>query len=336
MSSLPVEAAVPPSAAPLGEAGSLPAPLGEQGSTPLPLGGRDVAGRRRGGPATFSAAAAGWASVAKPATGPEAVAAGGCCAWPLPLEATCADETGEVFRQAVAPLGVTGDLVTDGVATASELAAKTLHAHQNADFDGEGASPLAGAPELWIYLRRAGSEWELVCKVFDSLCRGPDGGPPAAGGGAANGHGLAVVAGLSSGRWGSHLTRSRLGGWKVPGKAVWFAQPVPGTVIPGPLRHTRLAPARAARALGAMLADRGLGANLLCTDGPGAAMSVLSVRHGLTVWCREDVIWWRAADGRYQRRVPTDLVDITEQLVWFCAELENGASSRHAILGQPR
>ena len=38
--------------------------------------------------------------------------------------------------------------------------------------------------------------------------------------------------GLSQGHWGHHLTRARLGGWKVPGKAVWFAQPVPpGTAL---------------------------------------------------------------------------------------------------------
>jgi hypothetical protein len=55
-------------------------------------------------------------------------------------------------------------------------------------------------------------------------------------------------------------------------------------------------------------------------------MSVLSVGCGLTVWCREDVIWWRAQDGRYQRRVPADLVDICEQVVTFCMQRDGAAA----------
>jgi hypothetical protein len=57
-------------------------------------------------------------------------------------------------------------------------------------------------------------------------------------------------------------------------------------------------------------------------------MALLSVRRGLTVWCRSSVIWWWAPDGRREQRVPTDLVDIAEQVVSICADMDRGAGSR--------
>jgi len=284
----------------------------------------DGAGRWRGGPAADGSTAGGPGG---PAAGAAALAAGGCCAWPLPADATCAAVARRVFKEAAAALGLAGEPVSDGVLMTSELAANTLHAHANIEFDGAGAWPIAGAPELWIYLRRAAGRWELAVKVFDSLSGWRDGGEPApgsAGAEAVGGRGLQVVAALSAGRWGQHLTRSRFGGWKVPGKAVWFAQPVPASVVPAPLRRARLAPDRAARALEEMLAGRGLGGGLLRAQEPSAGMSVLSVRCGLTVWCRADVIWWRSPDGRTARQVPTDLVETAEQIVCACAGMDRG------------
>jgi len=255
------------------------------------------------------------------------LAGGGCCAWPLPADATCAAVARGVFREVAATLSLPGELASDGLLMTSELAANTLHAHGNIEFDGAGTWPIAGAPELWIYLRRAAEQWELAVKVFDSLSGWKDDLAPvpgAAGADAVSGRGLQVVAGLSAGRWGHHLTRSRFGGWKVPGKAVWFAQPVPGGVVPEPLRRTRLAPGRAARALEEMLAERGLGGGLLRAQEPSDGMSVLSVRCGLTVWCRDNVIWWRSPDGRQFEQVPTDLVETAEQIVCACAEMDRG------------
>ena len=230
-----------------------------------------------------------------PVTGLMALAHGDCCAWPLPADATCAAVARGVFSEAAGLLGLPGELKLDGVAMASELAANTLHAHGNVEFDGVGGRPVAGAPELWIYLRRAASGWELVCKVFDSLSGWKDDLVPAAGDAepdAVSGRGLSVVAGLSAGRWGHHLTRSRLGSWKVPGKAVWFAQEVPGACVPSPLHHNQLPPGQAARALEEMLTDRGLGGSLLRVQEPSAEMALLSVRCGLTVWCRGAVMRW--------------------------------------------
>jgi hypothetical protein len=238
----------------------------------------------------------------------------------------------DAFRTAVGLLSLPDELRFDGITMASELAANTMHARRNVEFDGAGSWPLAGAPELWIYLRRAAGRWELVCKVFDSLSGWNNDLTPVPGGAGADsvsGRGLQVVAGLSAGRWGHHLTRSRFGGWKVPGKAVWFGQPVPARCVPGPQRRGRLTPARAARALEGMLVERGLGGGLLRAQAPSAEVSVLSVRCGLTVWCRETMIWWRSPDGRYEERLPTDLVDTAEHLVCSYEEMERGVDTRH-------
>jgi hypothetical protein len=268
-----------------------------------------------------------------------ALAHGDCCAWPLPADATCAAVARRVFSEAAGLLGLPVELKLDGEAMASELAANTLHARGNVEFDGAAGRPVAGAPELWIYLRRAGGHWELVCKVFDSLSgweKGQVPVPGSAGPDAEVGRGLGVVAALSAGRWGHHLTWSRFGSWHVPGKAVWFGQAVPATVVPSALRGGQLPPGQAARALERMLTERGLGGGLLRVQEPSAQMALLSVRRGLTVWCRGSVIWWWAPDGRREQRVPTDLVDIAEQVVGICAEMDRGADSAYRGLDRVR
>jgi hypothetical protein len=189
--------------------------------------------------------------------------AGSCHAWPLPADATCATVARQVFRDAVAEVGLEPDLLDDCVLMASELAANTLHARAVArtggggdrlvsvapDMGGEPISsaglvpyiPYAprsvpGCPELWLYLRGIGIRRELVCKVFDCY-RGWRHGPlppvPLASVQAVTGRGLQIVHELSRGRWGHHPTRARLGGWGLRGKAVWFA-------VPAPLAHARL------------------------------------------------------------------------------------------------
>jgi hypothetical protein len=293
-----------------------------------------AAGLWRGGPAATGTVPG---SASRPVLGAAALAGGGCCCWPLPADATCAAVARGVFREVASVLALPDELKSDGLLMTSELAANTLHAHANIEFDGAGGWPIAGAPELWIYLRRAVGRWELAVKVFDSLSGWKDDlapEPGAAGADAVSGRGLGVVAGLSAGRWGQHLTRSRFGGWKVPGKAVWFARPVPAGIVPEPLRRTRLAPGRAARALEEMLAERGLGGGLLRAQEPSAGMSVLSVRYGLTVWCRDSAIWWRSPDGRQAEQVPTDLVEVAEQIVCACAEMDAGIEPWHRGQGR--
>jgi hypothetical protein len=111
--------------------------------------------------------------------------------------------------------------------------------HRGADASGaawqagdaaETSSP--GNSELWLYLRGSGEQCELVCKVFDTYPGWAHGDAPGHGGrqaaaDAMSGRGLEVVHELSHGHWGYHLTRSRLGGWNVRGKAVWFTTPAP-------------------------------------------------------------------------------------------------------------
>jgi len=248
------------------------------------------------------------------------VRGGGCFVRPLPLDNTCASAARRFFREALAGSDLPGDLIHDGVTMASELAANTMNAHGNIEFGGQGR-PVSGMPEIWVYIRAFGAGRELVCKIFDSE-PGWDAGEPLpvgasvpAGPDSIRGRGLQMVAGLSAGRWGHHLSRGRLGAWKVQGKAVWFALRIP----PGSELATsqRLAPrgSRAIAQLAAALADRGLGAGLVPVTEAGGDLAVLSVSRRLTVWCRGEIVWWQEPEGGYDRLPVTDLVEAAERIV---------------------
>jgi hypothetical protein len=290
--------------------------------------------------------------------------AGSCHAWPLPADATCAGVARQVFRDAVAEVGLEPGLLDDCVLMASELAANTLHARAVAGAGGGGdqlvsigpdvgdelitsASPPsrpAATPELWLYLRGLGVRRELVCKVFDSsrswrhgsapsVCRVPSQ--------AVAGRGLQIVHELSRGRWGHHPTRARLGGCGLGGKAVWFA-------VPAPLAHARLVDVtglraythsadvtaarakgrlsvrQAARELEKMLNERGFAVRLVRAEPPAPGVPVLSACRGLTVWCRSGVVSMTASEPD-QWWHSADLVEAAEQLVRRYEELDLGA-----------
>jgi hypothetical protein len=267
------------------------------------------------------------ASAADPLLADASLRAGGCFVRQLPLDNTCASAARRFFREAVAGAGLPGDLIHDAVTMASELAANTMNAHGNVEFGGRGRRPVSGMPEIWLYLRTSGPGRELVCKIFDSE-PGWDAGEPQpvgaavpAGPDSVRGRGLQLVAGLSAGRWGHHLSRGRLGAWKVAGKAVWFALRVPP--VSDLATSERLAPrgSHAIAELVAALADRGLGAGLVPVTEPGGDMAVLSVSHELTVWCRGEIAWWREPAGSYDRIAVTDLVEATERIVAAHEEL---------------
>jgi hypothetical protein len=254
------------------------------------------------------------------------VGAGGCFVRPLPLDNTCAGAARRFFREALAGSDLPSDLIHDGLTMASELAANTMNAHGNIEFGTQGR-PVSGMPEIWLYLRHFGSGRELVCKIFDSE-PGWDAGEPLpvgasvpAGPDSVRGRGLQMVAGLSAGRWGHHLSRGRLGGWKVQGKAVWFALRIP----PGSDLATsaRVAPrgSRAIAELAAALADRGLGAGLVPVTESTGDLAVLSVSTELTVWCRGEVVWWQEPQGGYDRLLVSDLVEAAERIVCVHEEL---------------
>jgi anti-sigma regulatory factor (Ser/Thr protein kinase) len=231
-----------------------------------------------------------------------------CGAWLLPGDPTCAGIARRLFRRVAGELALDGDTVDDGVTMVSELAANTLHA------SARGANP-----ELWLYLRGTGMRVELVCKVFDTLPGWAHGNVPArtvcrAPADAMSGRGLEVVHELSGGRWGHHLTRSRLSGSGVRGKAVWFALPAP-LAGGGPGRMRPVTAGDAMTKLEHDLSSRGFGGKLVRADDPGADMAVLSIARGLTVWCRSAGAWLRAPGVSQQAWSYSDLVEVGEQAV---------------------
>jgi hypothetical protein len=252
------------------------------------------------------------------------VRAGGCFVRPLPLDRTCSSAARRFFREAVAGLDLPADLVHDGITMASELAANTLHAQGNVEFSGGNRQrAVSGIPEFWLYLRGTGARAELVCKIFDSepgwsvdAQEQPNKAPLEQVGG----RGLQVVAALSAGQWGGHPSRGRLGAWKVPGKAVWFALRIPPSAEAARYGRRELDPAHAIDELEAMLADRGLGGRIVRADEPAADISVLSISRHLTVWRHGKTISWRTPGGEYQQMEVVDLVDVAEQII--CAHEE--------------
>jgi hypothetical protein len=234
-----------------------------------------------------------------------------CGAWVLPGDPTCAGVARRLFRRVASALSLDTEGIDDGVTMVSELAANTLHANQR--------QPLPVNPELWLYLRGTGREAELVCKVFDTLPGWVRGNMPGrtvcrAPADAMSGRGLEVVHELSNGYWGHHLTRSRLSGTGIRGKAVWFALPVPAADAMSGKRHPITA-GDAMTELEQDLSTRGFSGRLVRADDHAADMAVLSIASGLTVWCRSAAAWLRAPGVAAQQWSYCDLVEVGEQAV---------------------
>jgi hypothetical protein len=221
----------------------------------------------------------------------------------------------------VSALQLPSGLLHDGVTMASELAANTLHAHRSTNRDQGRHRAAAGIPEIWLYLRGTGRTRELVCKVFDTergwnagvapgMTRAPED--------SVSGRGLQVVAGLSAGQWGCHLSRSRLGNWRVPGKAVWFGLRIPPAALASQLGRPRYSPDWLTDELEAMVADRGLASGIMRADLD--ATTVLSLSRHLTVWRHADQVYWQSVTGAYQQVDLADLIEVAEQVV--CAHEE--------------
>ena len=271
---------------------------------------------------------------------------GTCCAWALPVDPSCAKAARQLYQDAASEVGITADLIYDGITMASELADNTLHAYESYGSRGGLRPPIAALPELWVYLRGSGPRRELVCKIFDAYPgwktgTAPGRSPDRASAQAVSGRGLQVVHELSQGRWGHHLTRARLSVRRVRGKAVWFALPIPPAAgrVPGQNdtaegappetsaidRCRQLSAGQAMRELEAMLAARGLGGRLVRADKPAGDVSVLWVSRGLTVWCREGAISMQTPAGESHYWTYEDLVDVTERAVWMHEEIEQAA-----------
>ncbi len=249
------------------------------------------------------------------------ISSGGCFVRPLPMDTTCAAAARRFFREAASSLSIPSGLLHDGVTMASELAANTLHAQRNMARQASRQRVAASVPEIWLYLRGTGRTCELVCKVFDTERGWTVGAEPGMGKApldSVNGRGLQVVAGLSAGQWGCHLSRSRLGNWSVPGKAVWFALRIPPATLPDRPGRPRYDPDWLVDELEVMLADRGLAGGIVRADLDG--ISVLSISRHLTVWRHREVVSWRTAAGVYHQLDLADLVEVAEQIV--CAQEE--------------
>jgi hypothetical protein len=250
---------------------------------------------------------------------------GGCFVRPLPIDTTCASVARRFFREAASTLAIPSGLLHDGVTMASELAANTLHAQRNAAGSAGRQRVAAGIPEIWLYLRGTGRTRELVCKVFDTertWSVGADPGLDKAPLDSVSGRGLQVVAGLSAGQWGCHLTRSRLGNWRVPGKAVWFALRIPPAALPDYVGRARYSPDWLVNELEAMLGDRGLSGSIVRADLDG--ISVLSISQHLTVWRHGSTVSWRTPSGRYRQTDLADIVEVAEQIVAAHEEIALG------------
>jgi hypothetical protein len=238
-----------------------------------------------------------------------------CGAWTLPGDPTCAGVARRLFRQVAGGLALEPEAVDDGVAMVSELAANTLHVQQR--------RPAPANPELWLYLRGAGPRAELVCKVFDTLPGWVRGNVPGrtvsrAPADAMSGRGLEVVHELSAGRWGHHLSRARLAGPALRGKAVWFALSAPAADREAGRVAGRGDPVTAGEAMTELekdLGTRGFAGKLVRADDPGADMAVLSIASGLTLWCRSGTAWLRAPGTAVQQSGYCDLVEVGERAV---------------------
>jgi hypothetical protein len=214
-------------------------------------------------------------------------------------------------------MGLPDDDVADAVLCVSELSTNAI---MHAPGGHLSAPPVA--PELWVYRRGQEGRPQLVIAVFDALCRLRARGMAERDDlFAEGGRGLDIVKTIAVGRSGWHLTRSRIGGWRVSGKACWFALPIT-TTCPGAFPpRLRLSEAEAAAALTGLLAGRGIG-QMIRQDGLG--QSVLSVRHGLTIWCRAGAFWW-TSEGRTRRRPFSDIIEVGERVVQLHEELAAAA-----------
>jgi hypothetical protein len=238
-----------------------------------------------------------------------------CGAWALPGDPTCAGVARRLFRQVAGGLALEPEAIDDGVTMVSELAANTLHVQQR--------RPAPANPELWLYLREAGPRAELVCKVFDTLPGWVRDNVPGhtvarAPADAMSGRGLEVVQELSAGRWGHHLSRARLAGTVLRGKAVWFSLAMPSADVDAGRvagRGDRATAGEAMTELEKGLGTRGFAGKLVRADDPGADMAVLSIASGLTLWCRSGTAWLRAPGTAVRQWGYCDLVEVAEQAV---------------------
>jgi hypothetical protein len=228
------------------------------------------------------------------------LAVGGACAWRLPSDETGPAAARSFLQRTLGGLGLDRDVIEDGRLAVSETATNALRYGHPGPHDRPHAPP-----ELWVWARTVPSP-QLVVSVFDCARTSL---PHASGADLLDEHGkgLAILEEFTAG-WGCALTRSRVAERAVPGKAVWFALPLPRD---WPGRTVQVHPGTAAQCLLLCVERRGF-RGTRSSDERGTSVVRLP---GLNVWvhCRH-FCWWASAT-RYVRRPLIDLQETAEQVV---------------------
>lgn len=242
---------------------------------------------------------------------PTSLVTGGAHAWRLPPDERGPAMARSLLAQAMVALGLDREVIEDGRLAVSEIATNALRHARPAP----GAAPVV-PPELWVWARTVPAP-QLVVSVFD----GARSLPPRPGRGGLleeSGKGLALVAEVAA-DWGYGPSRSLLADPPVPGKAVWFALPLPPD---WPGRTVTVHPDAAARCLMRVLARRGLHGR---HSGTGA-LSVLELP-GLNVWVLPGCFSWQPRPDRLIRHPLIDLQETAERII---RHLDGSSSSMPA------
>lgn len=243
--------------------------------------------------------------------GPRALVAGGVCAQRLPSDERGPATARRRLHQVMTGLGLERGVIEDGKLAVSETATNALRYGRPAS----GDRPLT-APELWIWARTVPSP-QLVISVFDCARTSV---PRMSGNGLLDerGRGLELLQEFTA-DWGSSPTRSRVADGAVPGKAVWFALPLPRN---WPGVGYKVHAGTAAQCLLLNIARRGFhGRRHTAEDG----LSVVMLP-GLNVWVHPEHFCWRSGPRRYLRRPLIDLQETTEHVVRYLDSITASAS----------
>lgn len=252
----------------------------------------------------------------------------GCYVERLPGDERIARAARRCVTGLLTSAGCPTEYIDDVQVMASELATNALlHGIRSVLRDHQVPSDSA---EIWMYTRVGTTGRELVIKVFDPF----RGWAPSRATGIEprdrmreHGRGLQLIADLTRGKWGHHLTVSRKNVPTVLGKATWFAMPLPDPVQIPRVLEVDPAPPSPTRGpvdyVHSMLSGRGIG-GIIRND--SSTVSVLSLACGLTVWyeLRNDEFSWIRPDGDQGRWPACDFVEVCERIVSAHAAITGG------------